>query len=503
MTNIVETIYGKVEGLAENGLIVFKGIPYAAPPIGKLRFSPPVPPTRWEDIYDASKFGPDAPQIVNEQGIGFNSDQSQSEDCLKLNIWTPGVDQQKRPVLFWIHGGGFISGGSSRPMYEGTSLALRGDVVIVSINYRIGILGLLTHPILTDSKTGYSGNWGFLDQIAALQWVHDNIQLFGGDPDNLTIFGESAGGASVNLLMISPKTRGLFRRVISQSGAPFPATKKQGIEAAEVVFKELNLEAPNIDELRDIKPEAFLNVQKKWSQIMSRGLTASRPVLDGKIIPYGPFEAIKQGITKNIELLIGSNRDEFKLFLVGINKEQYNEEDLLKHLKSRFSNRENIKESDIKEIIELFRKVRSSRDEPTNPYELLCAITTDYMLRSPKMRFAEKLNAAGNKSYAYLFTWESPNKRLGSCHALEIPFVFGTLKTSPKFTGTGSEAENLSAFMQDSWISFAQGGGPGLKELESWPEYDRKNRATMIFGIDSKIQNAPREPERKVWDKYF
>ena len=156
MTEIVNTIYGKVKELTQNGLYIFKGIPYAAPPVGELRFSPPIPPKRWEDVYDATDFGPEAPQIVNEQGIGTNSPQPQNEDCLKLNIWTPGIDRQKRPVMFWIHGGGFVSGSGSRPKYEGISLASRGKVVLVTINYRIGILGLLSHPILTDKKTGYS-----------------------------------------------------------------------------------------------------------------------------------------------------------------------------------------------------------------------------------------------------------------------------------------------------------------------------------------------------------
>ncbi|MHA1727624.1 MAG: carboxylesterase/lipase family protein [Promethearchaeota archaeon] len=504
-TQTVEIKSGKLRGYIDKNINIFKGIPYAQ----NQRFKPSTPAESWSGILETTEFGPSAPQNFLPNLLSKKQKPQSETDCLTLNIWTPGLDGKKRPVMIWIHGGGFISGSSDGTIYSGFSIAKRGNIVVVNFNYRLGILGLLYHPKLKDKKSGLAGNWGFFDQITALKWVSDNIEKFGGDPANVTIFGESAGSASVCLLMISPAARGLFHRVIAQSGAPFPATQEQGIEAAELVFKELGCSPDNIDKLRNMEIEKILEVQKKWQLIQKRDLTAPRPVLDGILLTHGPFDAINAGYTEGIELLIGSNRDEMKLFY-SQNPElkNLNEERLIERLSKDIPNYYGINgdKNKIKRLLEIYRSVRAKRGAPVDPYELYCAMSTDYMLRIPKMRFAEKHQKKGQKSYTYLFTWESPIKGLGSCHALEITFVFGTLSTKSQthiFTGKGPEAEHLSEQMQGAWISFAKGRGAATEDLGPWPEYDAEKRQTMIFGKKCSIQNAPFEPERNSWEEFI
>lgn len=485
MSPIVETGSGRVRGAREGGLEVYRGIPYVAPP---GRFRPPVPHEPWSGVRDALAFGCDAVQPPPAGLTGMLGEpRAQSEDCLTLNVWTPGSDAARRPVLVWVHGGGFTTGSSASPLYDGATLARRGDVVVVSFNYRLGILGLLTHPTLADERTGALGSWGFLDQIAALEWVRDNVAAFGGDPGNVTIFGESAGAASVSLLAVAPAARGLFRRVIAQSASPVPAPLDRAVEAADALFAELGCRTR--EALEAVEPQAFTKALAVWSPIVTAGRTAPRPVLDGVTLTAGPYAAVDAGATRDLELIVGSNRDEMKLLLFEDPKRGTLDAAGLEKRLSR------VLEGDPGNVIACYRDARAARGESVEPWELWIAIQSDRMIRVPTLRLAERHAARGGASHAYLFTWESPVGPLGACHALELPFCFGTLGAPgvDRFAGSGPEAERLAHEMQDAWLAFARGAEP-------WPRFDAERRATRVFGRASSLEDAPREPERAFWD---
>src|SRR3954471_190219 len=260
---IVDTTAGRLQGVEEDGLAVFKGIPFAAPPVGPLRWRPPQPVQRWDGVRPATEYGPWAPQPPPGQGGGIGGeDAGQDEDCLTLNVWTPAAgDDGKRPVMVWIHGGGFTTGSGAGVLYRGGHLAARGDVVVVSINYRLGALGFAAHPALKDPETGICGNWGMLDQVAALRWVQENIGGFGGDPGNVTIFGESAGGMSVSTLLGMPMAKGLFAKAIAQSGGPVGVLFDAGSQVAEQLAEALGRSAAEVAELRDVPVDALVGAQ--------------------------------------------------------------------------------------------------------------------------------------------------------------------------------------------------------------------------------------------------
>src|SRR4051794_6904472 len=261
-TPIVETASGRVAGVVEDGLAVFKGIPFATPPVGPLRFRPPQPVTPWSDVRPADEWGKWAPQPPAPAGGGIGGEEiGQDEDCLTLNVWTPATDDARRPVMVWIHGGAFLNGAGSGLLYRGDRLARRGNVVIVTINYRLGALGFAAHPGLTDADTGYRANWGLLDQVAALRWVQENIAGFGGDPANVTVFGESAGAMSVSTLMGMPLAQGCFAKAIAQSGGPVGVMFENGAEATEDLVRTLGFGPGEVDRLRDVPVDALIGAQ--------------------------------------------------------------------------------------------------------------------------------------------------------------------------------------------------------------------------------------------------
>jgi len=498
-TEIIETKSGKVQGYISNGIKIFKGIPYAASPVGDLRFSPPAEREAWSNVYDATKYGPYVYQGFSPLDALFGKPGWQSEiDCLTLNIWTPNIDNVKRPVMVWIHGGAYITGGGAFPIYNGSNLTRRGNVVVVTINYRLGALGFL-------NATGVTANIGMLDQIAALKWIRDNIEVFGGDPNNITIFGESAGGCSVITLMAMPAANELFHRVIAQSAPilmPKPAKK-----STENLFRELEIKEGDIDALRKIPPEKIIKAQDKvLAKLEKEGrseLMDFRPRIDGDILPKHPLEALREGAGKNIDLLIGSNKDEYKLWTVLDPRFKEIKEETFPRLISALLSRMDIDHSKSLQILEVYKDTMKDVAS-TNPIEIFDAIGTDFVFRIPEIRFAEAHQIHNSNVYNYLFTWPSPafKGKLGSCHAMEIPFAFGTLDI-PKvdlFFGKGPDADLLSEVMMDTWIAFARTGNPNHKDIPEWPAYDTEKRATMIIGTEWKVENALLDKERKAWD---
>ena len=498
-TDIIETKTGKVQGYISNNLQIFKGIPYADSPIGSLRFSPPAERDPWTNIHDASKYGPYVYQGYTPLEALFGKPGWESEtDCLTLNIWTPNTDDLKRPVMVWIHGGAFIMGGGANPIYNGSELAKRGNIVIVTINYRLGALGFL-------NTAGVTANIGMLDQIAALKWVRENIEAFGGDPNNITIFGESAGGISVITLMAMPAAKGLFQRVIAQS-API-LMSKPAKSSSKNLFQKLGLEEGDIDALRKIPPEKLIDAQNKVLAKAEKEGTSElmdfRPSIDGNILSEHPLDALKNGTGKNIDLLIGCNKNEYKIWTGLDPRFKKVKEETFPGLVSALLSRMDIDESKSLEILNVYQDTMKDIAS-THPIEIFDAIGTDFLFRIAEIRFAEAQKNHNSNVFNYLFTWPSPafKGRLGSCHAMELPFVFGTLDT-PKadlFFGKGPEAFILSEKMMDSWIAFAHTGNPNHENIPEWPIYNRENRKTMVCGKEFKVVERYLDKERAAWD---
>jgi len=494
---IVETDTGQVRGVERHGVWSFSGVPFAASPAGSRRWRPPAAARPWSGVRRCDHFGPIAPQAPGVAGMSIGGEPDEhDEDCLNLAVWTPGLDGARRPVMVWIHGGGFTAGSGAGDLYRGGGLARAHDVVVVTINYRLGALGFLAHPALADpggawmggSSWSGMGNWGIADQVAALVWVRRNIAAFGGDPDNVTVFGESAGGMSVAALCGVPEARGLFHRAVVESGPPYWHTPEIAADRAERLAGILGVpmtreafEQVPADDL--VKAVGTLGASLR---IGDDGLPlALLPVVDGGLLRQSPQEAVAAGSVSDVPLIIGTNRDEAAFFAVGVpGIATLDDRRLLGWVV-----RAGASPDDAAAVVAAYRSARSERGEPVTPADLWVAIATDVIFRLPSVRFANTHAASaadGVGTFSYLFTWETPafGGRLGSCHALEIPFVFGTVRhpSVQLFSGGGNEALALSDGMRSGWAAFARSGNPSGEVAGPWPRWDAAARATMVFG---------------------
>jgi para-nitrobenzyl esterase len=480
-------------------------VPFAAAPEGLRRWLPPAKPATWTGVRDARRFGAVAPQnpVATQALAAMKIEQAQSEDCLNLNLWTPGLDGARRPAMVWIHGGGFTIGAGSQEIYNGAVLARRGDVVVVTINYRLGPLGFLRLNDVTNGRIPTTGNEGLLDQIAALRWVRDNIAEFGGDPDNVTIFGESAGGMSVGALLAMPSARGLFHKAIPQSGScDTISSTARANRTAERVLSKLGVSADDADAIRAIPVAQLLTgVFGPDGKTPDRELgMAYQPVVDGAVVPRELIEMVAQGAAAGVAVMVGSNLEEWKLFsAMDPSAQRLDQAGLVARMSKRLT-------ADFAgSVIATYERARASAGASVTPPELYSAIETDRVFRMPGVRLAEIHGRSERRVYNYLFTWRSPAMRgaLGSCHALELGFVFGTnhLAGMRRFAGEGPAAEKLAGEMQDAWVAFARGGDPSCASLGAWPGYTEARRATMLFGEASSVADAPFDEERRAWDE--
>jgi para-nitrobenzyl esterase len=495
---------GTVEGIVEDGIQVYRGIPFARPPVGALRFAAPQREEPWRGTRKCHEFGPSAPQSPMALPLPGMDVGPMDEDCLSLNVYTPAADAGRRPVMVWIHGGGFVIGSGSQPIYDGVPLASRGDVVVVTVNYRLGPLGFLYLADLCPGLEGAVGNAGIRDQIAALEWVNESIASFGGDPENVTIFGESAGGMSVATLLGAPAARGLFRRAIPQSGAAHNVhTRETATEVARHFLDELGIApAEAAAKLRDIPADKLLDTHRQTVLKLGTrvGLLAFQPLVDGDSLPAPPLAAIEAEHAAGVDLLIGTTRDEWKLFgFLDPGLAQLDEAALLRRLEPQVGGAEAAAR-----VLAAYRGPREGG--AATPKDLFFAIETDRVFRIPAIRLAEAQQRHHAAVYMYLFTWESPmmGGALGSCHAIELPFVFGQIgaEGSELFVGGGPEAARLSEQMMDCWLAFARSGDPSQSSLPGgrWPAYDPTRRATMRLGRETVCENAPAERERAAWE---
>lgn len=487
-TPTVTTDCGRLAGEWDRGVSVFRGVPFAAPPVGPLRFRPPQPPVPWDGVRPATTFGPAPAQVSGPLSSlpGFAVDDT-DEDCLTLNVWTPAADGGSRPVMVWVPGGGFAQGSGSQAIYDGAALAGRGDVVVVTMNYRLGALGFLyLDPGV--GIDGYRANLGLLDQVAALRWVQANIAGFGGDPDNVTVFGESAGAMSVTCLLGLPEAHGLFRRAVAQSGASLDMLTPDRAQAVTDHFLgHLGLRPGDAVKLLDLPLDALLSAQQECATSFRRlaeGLPF-RPVTDGDVLPRPPVEALAGGAARHVPLLIGTNLDEWRLFGLADPRAATLDEARLRDRLERLM-------EGAGPIAVAYRRALPD----ASPTELWYAFQSDRLFMVPATRFAEAQAQHQPDTYVYLWTRPSPIEVLGACHGLEIPFVFGNLEAPGMavFAGTGAEVAELSRRAQDAWLAFARTGQPG------WPPYELERRTTMVFDSPTRMEDDPLRARRQAWD---
>lgn len=505
----VETVYGKVRGITTDGLHIFKGIHYGASTAGKNRFMPPQPPAPWSGIKDAIEYGPSCwqpPEGTTRIGFwGSTGVDAMSEDCLVLNVWTRGLkDNKKRPVLVWIHGGGFRTESANHtPFYSGAELAKTYDVVVVSVNHRLGIFGYLHLGEIFGERYTSSGNAGMLDLVEALKWVRDNIAQFGGDPGNVMIFGESGGGAKVSTLLAMPASKGLFHRAVIQSGPGLRGkTSEDATRAAKEFLDVVHVTPARIDWLHEMKAYVIYLAWMSLSQGAERAGGEMSPVVDGEVLPVHPFDPVAAPTAADVPVIVGTNKDEWLFMMMRDPKfGQYDEETMRQRVIAALSQRLNDKVA-VERADDLIAGYRRTRPGAT-PHDILAAIGSDRM-RIASIRLAERKGAAGKApAYMYLFTWESEvsRGRLKSAHSFEIPFVFNYMNDpSVLFLGDKPERLKLAAAMSGAWTTFAASGNPNHKGIPQWPAYNSEKRPTMMFNIESKVENDPFSEERKLWE---
>jgi len=491
----VETSAGRLAGLRKDGITRFKGVPFAKPPVGALRWRMPEPAEPWAGVRDATKFGAVCPQAPTQLEMLMGQTMGeQSEDCLYLNVWTPGCDNAKRPVMVWIHGGAFVIGAGSQGVYNGKTIAAR-DIVIVTINYRLGAFGFLDLSGASDGRAPGTGAEGLADQILALHWVKENISQFGGDPENVTIFGESAGGMSVGALLAAPPARGLFHKAIPQSGAAHIGyDEERSARVGRAMLDLLEIAPEQGERAVDVPYGAIVRAQiavladsRDGHDERKLGRLPFQPAIDGGVLAQKPIDAIREGSARGIPVMSGTTLEEWKLFTAA-------------NPRMRMMTTKNFNERIGHLAGETAPEMLAAYAEGS-PFERFNAVMTDKVFTMPAIKLLEAQSAHA-PVYGYRFDWRSPilGGIMGSCHALELGFVFGTYRErlAGAFFGTGPAADALSNAMIDAWVSFARHGKPS----NDWPVYDAPARATMIFGDGAPhIVDAPNEARRAAWEK--
>jgi len=476
------------------GVTAFRGIPYAAAPVGALRLRPPRPPVAWSGERNGSTAGPAAPQRPGPLERTFGGYGQIDEDCLSVNVWTPGADPEAgRPVLVWVHGGAFTTGTGSLAWYDGSRLAARGDVVVISFNYRLGAFGFLHLGDLGGEAWAGSGNIGLLDQIAALRWIAGNVAAFGGDPGRVTVFGESAGAMSIATLLAMPEASGLFARAILQSGGgTFVQDRSTATALAVEILGELGVARHDLGRLADVPVDAMLDAQGRVGGRRAGVGLAFVPVVDGATLPAPPEVALAAGAAAGVPVLAGTTRDEMRLFSAVAPDAFVADDDagVVGHVAAI----PDVGPDGAAAIAAAYRR----RWPDLSPTDLHVTIHTDHAFRRPAQRLAALQTAAGAGSWLYWFTWASPvlGGWLGSFHGLEIPFVFDNLGQPhvELLTGGAGDLQSLADAMSGAWLSFAQDGDPG------WPSYQPDGRATMRFDIPPELVSNPDPDLRRAWE---
>lgn len=489
----VQTAHGPVRGSSADGVASWKGIRYAAAPVGALRFRAPVAPVAWTVPQDCAEFGPICPQA---DGMPMEAALAPDEDCLNLNIWRPAADGPPRSVMVWIHGGAYYMGAGSQAIYDGSALALRGDVLVVTLNYRLGTLGFVDLTSMATAEHPFESNLGLRDQIAALEWVRDNIAAFGGDPANVTLFGESSGGGSVTTLMTVPAADGLFHQAIAQSS---PATSVYGRERAASVAHRLldilGLTPDQVGQLRELPAAVLARASGELATDIfgsTPGTIAIAPVVDRDLIPHYPVAAFQKGKQHKIPLLIGTNRDEASIFrLLRLPMMPVTPDSVYRMFAKIIAENPEVSPEQIATVIAGYPDLPKARGA--------VAISQDAAFRMPAVWIASAHSNAA-PTWLYRFDYATPMlkaARVGAGHAMEVPHIFGTfgaIRRDPTFLLGGKEtAMEVSARTQGRWAAFARTG-----ELD-WPVYDVERRQTLLIDRADEVVADPDHAMRLLW----
>jgi para-nitrobenzyl esterase len=519
---VIETAYGKVRGYATNGVNTYRGVRYGATTMGKNRFRPPQKPEPWTGVRDATSYGYSAPQTnpstrgnpgpespiakILAASDGFRAAAAESEDCLFLNVWTAGLGAaRKRPVMVWLHGGGYSMGTASSLLYDGTNLARRGDVVVVGVNHRLNAFGYTHFGDLGGPEYAHSGNAGQLDIIAALQWVHDNIDRFGGDPKRVLIFGESGGGGKVSMLLASPPAKGLFHAAVIESGPGVKMGEREpATKAAEMLLAELKLDAKRLPEIHNLPTDTILSAYFATTAALARQGGSGRasggtfmPILDPVDLPAHPYHPAATRISEDVPVMVGWNKTESTAF-------SYGDEPLFALDEAGMKNKiEPLAGADTDRLIQAYK----SQFPKLSPSGIYFYISSYSMMGSGSVTIAERKAALGRAPvYLYRLDWETPvdNSKLISPHGLEMPLVFNNVDRGGEgLAGGSADARNLAAKMSEAWVAFAATGNPNSAKsgLPQWPPYDSAKRATMIFDTQSRVINDPQKEQRLIFEK--
>lgn len=481
----VTTTAGTIEGTTlEGGIQAFLGVPYAAPPVGPLRFRPPQPVAPWEGVPTATTLAPSCPQPT-ERPAGWPQEHAVDEDCLYLNVWTPGTDDGARPVMVWIHGGGYGVGSGSWPLYDGANLSRRGDVVVLSVNHRLGPFGYLhldglVGDRLSPDEARSSGNNGMLDLVAVLEWVRDEIHGFGGDAGNVTIMGESGGGAKVSTLLAMPAARGLFHRAIIQSGPGLRVTKPERATAnAEGVLRSLGADS---------------DVERLWSASADELLAASgaagrmglTPVLDGVAILDHPVQELTVGTAADVPVIVGCNRDEG----AGGLPRDIDEDGLRARLAQ-------MADTDDGASVERLLATYRHEHPDASLVDILSFAITDQRMRAGSIALAEaKAKGTSTPVWQYFFTYQLAGR---AGHGYEIAFCLDNLGVGG--TAPSEGRRRLADEMSEAWLAFARTGDPNHAGLVEWPPFTVPDRETMVFGPTSEVVDDPSRATRELWEE--
>ncbi|MGV0836505.1 carboxylesterase/lipase family protein [Mycolicibacterium thermoresistibile] len=500
---VVDTAHGPVRGRDDGAVKVWRGIRYAAPPVGELRWRAPEPPPPWREPSDATRVGPACPQPIDPR-IPLDLGAAPGDDCLNLNVWASSDTEpgDRKPVMVWVHGGAYVIGAASQPLYHGRDLVRGGDVVVVTVNYRLGAFGFLELTALSSGRRRFDTNVGLRDVLFALGWVRDNIAAFGGDPDRVTLFGESAGGGIVTTLLGSPAAAGLFHRAIAQSS---PATSCYGTERAVVVAEQfldfLGLPPGEVDRLPDAPTDVILNASKHvFDDIPSStpGTLAFAPIVDGDIVPDYPVRLAREGRTLAVPLIIGTNKDEASLFKWMKSPLMPITPDAIKAMFAEIAAEQpGLQLPSEAQIGAAYKRQRGKR--------LGVGVASDIGFRMPSVWFAEGHTAVA-PTYLYRFDWSTPMLkllRLGAAHATELPYVWGNLAApkDPTFKlGGRTLGRQLSDRIQRRWINFAVSAQPaGPPGEPQWHRYDDTTRPCLVFDRRDRLVDDVDEPIRLAW----
>jgi para-nitrobenzyl esterase len=493
---VADTRSGKVQGMNIGGIKAFKGIPYGASTGGKNRYMPPQKPASWTGVRDAFEFGQISPQVMADTRGDYAAlidwdfqPGGMGEDCLALNIWTPALkDGGKRPVLVCFHGGGFAIGSGAAIGYSGEPLARFGNVVVVTVNHRLASFGYLHLADLgAPPEFARAGVVGMMDLVAALEWVRDNIENFGGDPNTVMVFGQSGGGAKTSALMGMPSAKGLFHRAGVQSGSLLKvASRETATASAEKLLKQLGLDKSRIADIQKISWEQILDAQTA----ISGGGAASpfTPVLDGTVIPQNPFDPTASMVSGAVPMIISTTLDEAALALTNFDLDEAGLKTAAGKMLSDKADR----------VLALYRTAYPN----LSPYLIQARIVTDRGFRANAYKQAERKAALGKApAYFYLFTWPCPgyNGKFGAVHGTDVQLVFHAYRGA--IGGGGADAKALADKMAAMWVAFAKTGDPNTAAIPRWPVYDAQNRATMIFDTNTRVENDPRREFRQLWDE--